>query len=110
MMNSGDLKHRIEWQAQTRTADNGGGFNVTWSAVCTTWASLWPLKAAEAVQGDRTVATATHRIRIRFRRPFKASWRGRDLFSGNYYNIVSAPLDLGDNHQFLELMVQEVTT
>jgi SPP1 family predicted phage head-tail adaptor len=106
---SGDLRHRIELQAQTRTPDGGGGFTTTWSTVATVYASIWPLKGEESMEGGRVTAAITHRVRIRFRRGVKASWRIRDLFSGKYFSIVTAPVDLGDNHQWIELMCKEAT-
>ncbi len=111
-MQSGDLSHRIELQAQTRTPDGGGGWIVVWTAVpgfTSLPCSKWPIKGEEQFEGGRTVSIASHRIRIRFRRGVKASWRVRDLFTGTYFSIVGAPIDLGDNHQFLEFMAKEVT-
>jgi len=112
VMRSGDLKHRFTWETQTRVADGGGSFTVTWTPVpgCTNLpASKWPLKSAESFEGGRTVAIADYRVRIRYRAPFKSSWRGHDLFTGGYVSIVSRPLDLDDKHQFLEFLVKEVS-
>lgn len=115
-MRSGDLRHRIEWQTQTRTPDGGGGFNNTWIAVPgfdTTIpnAAIWDISGAKQFEGGRTIAIATKRVRIRYRRGFSASWRGKDLchFFGKYLQIVMAPIDVGDKHQWLELMCKEVT-
>jgi head-tail adaptor len=111
-MQSGDLRHRFTWEAQTRTPDGGGGFVVTWIPVpgCTNLAaSKWPVRGNEAFEGGRTVAIADYRIRIRYRRVFKSSWRGHDLFTGAYVNIMTKPLDLNDDHQWLEFMVKEVS-
>jgi SPP1 family predicted phage head-tail adaptor len=108
-MQSGDLRHRIELQSQTRTPDGGGGFVVAWAVVHTVYASIWPLKGEESLEGGRTIAAVTHRVRIRFRRGVKASMRIRDLFSGKYFSIITAPIDLGDRHEYLEMMVKETT-
>lgn len=108
-MQSGDLKHRIELQLPTKVPDGLGGQTVTWSTVHTVYASIWPLKGTEALEGGRDVAVVTHRVRIRFRRGVKASMRIKDLFSGRYFSIVTAPIDLGDQHQWLEMMCKEAT-
>ncbi len=113
MMQSGDLSHRIELQAQTRVPDGGGGFVTTWVAIpgfTNLAASKWPISGKEQFEGGRTVAVASHRIRIRFRRDVKSSWRIKDLFTGKYFSIVTAPIDLGDQHQWIEFFVKEVTT
>jgi SPP1 family predicted phage head-tail adaptor len=107
-MNSGDLRHRIELQAVVKVADGMGGTTNSFLTVATVNASLWPISGTEQMEGGRLTAVITHRIRIRFRRGVKASWRVKDLFSGKYYSIVTAPIDLGDNHQFLEFMAKEV--
>jgi SPP1 family predicted phage head-tail adaptor len=111
-MQSGDLRHRITVEAQTRVSDGGGNFVQTWIAVpgCTNLAaSKWPVKGSEAFEGGRTVAIADYRLRIRYRVPFKASWRIHDLFTGKYMSIVSNPLDLNDDHRWLEFLCKEVT-
>ncbi len=112
-MQSGDLNHRITIEAQTRIPDGGGSFTIIWASVpgCTNIAaSKWPVKGSEAFEGGRTVAIADYRMRIRYRVPFKSSWRVKDLFTGKYMSIVSTPLDLNDDHRWLEFMVKEVTT
>ncbi len=110
-MQSGDIKHRIEIQAITRVSDGGGGFVNTWVAIPggTVYASIWPIKGEESLEGGRVTAAITHRVRIRFRRVFKSTWRIKDLFTGKYFSITTAPIDLGDNHQWLEFMAKETT-
>ena len=109
-MQSGDLRHRITVEAQTRIPDGGGSFTTLWTPVLTNIAaSKWPLRSEEQFSGGRTISIASHRIRIRFRRLFKSNWRIKDLLTGTYFSIVGAPVDLGDNHQFLEILCKEVT-
>jgi SPP1 family predicted phage head-tail adaptor len=112
-MQSGDLRHRITVEAQTKVSDGGGNPITTWIALpqlTNIAAAKWPLKSEEQFSGGRTVSIASYRIRIRYCRVFKSSWRIKDLFTGTYFSIVGAPVDLGDNHQFLELLCKEVTT
>ena len=113
-MQSGDLRHRIQWQAITRVSDGGGGFVNLYVAVpgfesCP--ASIWGIKGEEQFSGGRTVAIASKRVRIRFKRGFSSAWRGKDLchFSGKYLSVVSSPIDIGDEHKWIEVLVKEVT-
>jgi SPP1 family predicted phage head-tail adaptor len=111
-MQSGDLRHRITVEMQTRASDGGGSPVTSWVAVpgCTNLAaSKWPVKGAEAFEGGRTVAIADYRMRIRYRRLFKSSWRILDLFTKTYMSIVTKPIDLNDDHQWLEFYVKETT-
>lgn len=107
VMQSGDLKHRIQCEAQTRASNSMGGSTVTWTTIFTGHCALWPLKGMETFEGGRSVAVATHRLRIRYRKPFKATWRFKELFTDKYYSIVTEPIDMGDRHQWLEMMVKE---
>ena len=111
-MRGADLKHRITVEATTKVSDGGGGFVTTWIALpqlTNIAASKWPVKGSEAYEGGRTVAIADYRIRIRYRRIFKSTWRIKDLFTGAYMSIVSKPLDLNDDHQWLEFYTKEIT-
>jgi head-tail adaptor len=112
-MQSGDLRHRITVEAQTRVSDGGGSFTTVWTplpGLTNIAASKWPVKGLESVEGGRVVAVADYRMRIRYRRTFKAAWRIKDLFTGTYMSIVTKPVDLNDDHQWLEFYVKEATT
>lgn len=107
-MQSGELRHRIRFEAETRVDDDHGGFTRSWTTVVSaTFGALWPVKGQELMEGGRTVAVGTHRLRIRYRKPFSSQWRVRDLFNGSYWAIVSRPIDVGDKHVWLEMFVTE---
>jgi len=109
-MQSGDLRHRLRFQAETRADDGFGNSTASWTNVTPVlYGALWPLKGTELIEGGRTIAVATHRLRIRFRRPFSAQWRVRDLFKEVYFSIVTAPIDLYDKHTYLEMLVKETS-
>lgn len=112
-MQSGDLSHRITVEAQTKVSDGGGSFTTVWIALpqlTNIACAKWSLKSAEAYEGGRVIAVADYKIRIRYRRIFKAAWRIKDLFTGRYMSIVSTPIDVGNSHQYLEFLAKEVTT
>jgi head-tail adaptor len=111
-MQSGDLKSRITVEAQTKVSDGGGSFTTVWIALpqfTNIFSSKWGVKGSEAFEGGRTVAIADYRRRIHFRRIFKSTWRIHDLFTGAYESIVTKPIDLNDDHQWLEFYTKEVT-
>jgi SPP1 family predicted phage head-tail adaptor len=107
-MQSGTLRHRLQCEAITKVSDGLGGYVNSYSTVCTVYGSVWGVKGDVQLEGGRTTAAITHRIRIRYRRIFKTSWRIKDLFSGKYYAISTTPLDLGDEHKWLEFFVKEL--
>lgn len=114
-MQSGDLRHFVEWQVKTKVPDGGGGTVDTWIAVpglntSIRNAAIWDIKGAEQFEGGRTVAVATKRVRIRWRRVFSAAWRGKDLchFNGKYLSIVAGPIRVTDGDVWLELLCKEV--
>lgn len=107
-MQSGDLTHRFLFEVSVRVGNSMLGFTESWQTVIpVTYGALWPIKGTETLEGGRKTAIATHRLRIRFRKPFSAQWRVRDLFNGTYYSIVGAPIDVKDKHRYLEMMVKE---
>lgn len=109
-MQSGELRHRLRIEAETRVNDGLGNFVASWTTVVpVTYGALWPVKGTEVVEGGRTMGVATHKLRIRFRKPFSSQWRVRDLFGGTYYSIVGKPIDLYDKHVLLEMYVKETS-
>lgn len=108
-MQSGALSHRLQCEAITRVSDGLGGYTNSYSTVCTVWGSVWGIKGDTQLEGGRATAAITHRIRVRYRRIFKTTWRIKDLFSGKYFTIVTAPIDLGDEHKWLEFSAKEVS-
>jgi SPP1 family predicted phage head-tail adaptor len=107
-MQSGSLRHRLQCEAITKTFD-GVGYVNSYTIVCTVYGSVWGVKGETQLEGGRLTAAVTHKIRIRYRRIFKTSWRIKDLFSGKYYAIMTAPIDLGDEHKYYEFLVKELT-
>jgi SPP1 family predicted phage head-tail adaptor len=109
MMQSGALRHRLLIEAITKVPDGLGGFVNGYSTIATIYGSVWGIKGETQLEGGRPTAAVTHRIRIRFRRIFKTTWRIKDLFSGKYYSIITMPVDLADEHKWLEFSCKEVS-
>lgn len=104
-MRSGDLKNRVVLEAPTKVPDFRGGSTVTWTALDTVYAAIWPVKGDEAVSADKPAMTVTHRIRIRFRRKLRPEWRIRH--KDKYYSIVSI-VNPNMDYRMLDLMCREV--
>lgn len=107
MSSSGDLNKRVTIQYQTKTPDGMGGFTTTWTDHATIWAAIWPVSAREAIQANAATMVITHRIRVRYRSVFKASWRLK--YGDRYFAIVSI-IDPNMSHEWLDIMAKEATT
>lgn len=64
-----------------------GGTTITWNDGSTIFAAIWPVSANEATRSGQLSMDITHRIRVRYRRDIKGSWRLK--FGERYFNIVS---------------------
>ena len=104
-MRAGDLNKRVTIQVPTKAADGMGSFTITWSDLATVWAAIWPKGAKEVVQSMQTSMEVSHRIRVRFRRPFRPDWRLK--FGDRYFNIVSV-INPNERNEWLDLMCKEV--
>ncbi|GAG97006.1 unnamed protein product [marine sediment metagenome] len=102
----GDLKHRLEFQAPTKTSDGMGGFETAFKTMFTAWGSLWPLSGAEALAAMQMGGVMTGKVRIRYRSTvIRVSYR---IKHGNkYYNIAAPPINLGGNNEYLEMKIKE---
>ena len=103
-MKAGDLRHRITFQYQTKVSDGMGAWTTAWVDAATVWAAIWPVSANEQIQAQAPVMIVSHRIRIRFRRNIKASWRVR--FGLRYFNIISI-INPNEKSELLDLMCKE---
>jgi len=100
----GTLNKRIEIQAPTRTGDGMGGFNVIFNTIATVFCAIWPVSAKEITALNTTTLEVTHRIRIRYRSVFKASWRIK--FGNRYFAIVSV-LNPEEKNEWLDIMAKQ---
>jgi len=104
-MHIGDLKKIIVLQAPTKTPDGIGGFVIIWTDMATNiFAAIWPVSVKEQIQSEQLVMTATHRIRMRYRRVMKPDWRIK--YANRYFAIVSI-IDPNTEHKMLELLCKE---
>lgn len=103
-MEIGKLNKRITWQSPTNTSDGAGGFTVTWTDVCTTWGALWPTSASEQIKSEKPIMEISHRIRIRYRSGFQASYRAK--FGDRYFDIKSI-INVQEHGEWLDILCKE---
>lgn len=67
-MKSGMLKEPVAFQRLTRTSDGAGGFTEAWAAIAATptRAHVKAMSGGERFQSQRTEATSTHKIVVRY--------------------------------------------
>jgi len=103
-MEIGKLNKYITIQHPAKTSDGMGGFTETWTDAGNVFAAIWPTSAKEITALNSTTLEVSHRIRIRFRSAFKASWRIK--FGNRYFAIVSI-LNPEEKNEWLDLMCKE---
>jgi len=103
-MKIGDLNKRVTLQHKTRVADGMGGFSESYSDAATVFAAIRPTTAKELVQANSTAMVVSHRIRIRYRRDVKGSYRVK--FGNRYFAIVSI-INPEEKNEWLDLMCKE---
>lgn len=104
-MQVGALNKRVTIQYPTRTPDGMGGFSESWVDHATVWAAIWPTTATERLKADQVSGEITHRIRIRYRRGIRTSWRIK--FGSRYFNISGPPINPNEKNEYLDLMCKE---
>ncbi len=106
MLRSGELKQRIELQCPTKRPDGVGGFVTSYNTICVIWAAIWPLSAADVLEGMKLSAQITHRIRIRYRKNVISSMRVK--FENRYFSIMAPPINPNMKNEMLDLVCKEV--
>ena len=100
----GLLNKRITLQYQTKVSDSMGGWVLSWVDHATVWAAIWDATSHEINAAGQTSLVITHRIRIRYRSTFKASWRIK--FGTRYFAIVSI-LNPNEKCEWLDILCKE---
>lgn len=105
-MRAGRLRHRITIQEKT-SAQNTYGEHLTWTDVCTVWASIEPLYGQEFMTADREGASVTTRIVMRYRSGIAPSMR---VTEGSHTWDIQSIINLREIDHELHLMCREVVT
>lgn len=100
----GALRHRLTIQAESPTADAGGGHGLAWSNVATVWGRVEPLSGGERLRAMQIESRVTHRITIRYRAGVTAA--NRIAFANRIFNI-RAVVNVEERNRILELLCEE---
>lgn len=104
----GELDKRIRIYRRVKTADGGGGFDISWQSLTNDiWAKVRPLSGKEVEQYSKLNATALYMFVIRFREgveeDYKIVWNSKD------YNIRFIK-DRGPRALYLEIFAERGVT
>lgn len=105
MLNAGSLNKRIEIQSKTSTADGLGGYSDVWATTKYAWAAIWPLSASDVIEGMKTSAQVTHRVRIRYQSGITSAMRIK--FGTLYYSIIAPPINPNMSNEYLDILCKE---
>ena len=100
----GALRRRVTLEAETRTADGGGGSVLGWVGVTDLWAELRGLSGSETLAAEDLQAKVTHMVTIRRRMDVRPDMRIR--FGQRLFHIV-AVLDRDGPEPFLRILAEE---
>jgi SPP1 family predicted phage head-tail adaptor len=106
-MTIGQLRHRVQLQAEVLTPDGYGGAAKTWDTVDTVAASVEPLSGREFFQAQQTQSSVSHKITIRHRADTTSSLR--ILFGTRVFDI-SSVLNPDERNRWMVLMATERRT
>lgn len=111
-MSVGAMRHKITLQQQTRVADGGGGFEVTWTDVDTVYAAIKPTNGRERFFGDKIEQNISHEVTIRFRNDISHKYRikyarTRDTVTTTTYLNINAIINEGMRERYLRLLCTE---
>jgi len=101
----GRMNKRITLQYKTLVSDGMGSFTASWVDIATVWAAIIPVSTKERMMADQVSGEITHRIRTRYRRNIRASWRIK--FGNRYFNINGPPINPNERNQWLDILVKE---
>lgn len=111
-MGIGAMRHKITLQRQSRVADGGGGFAVSWVDVDDTMASITAPSGRERFFADKIEQNISHVVTIRFRNDISQKYRikyarTRDNQTTTTYLAINAILNRDYRERFLELLCTE---
>ena len=106
MRPAGKLRHRLTVQAPSTSRDSRGRRGDTWTDVATAGAEIVALSGGEGETSRQLLATATHRVTMRYPRAYELTTKHRLKFGSRYFNI-GLIQNLGELNRMVELLCSE---
>jgi len=103
-MKIGDMRHRITFQQEVKTADGHKGFTVAWQDVVIVWASVEPLSGREYFYSHQIKAEVTHRVKTRYRTGITVKMR---IKHRDRVLTIESILDKRERREELEILCRE---
>ena len=104
IMNIGKLRHQIELQSYTTTADDVGHPVKTWSTYTTIWAWVRPMSGREQLNAEQVTGEITHKVTIRYHSTIAVT--NRIKFGSRYFDINFIG-NYDERNVFMEIMCKE---
>lgn len=103
-MRAGELRHPLTLQQATDVQNTRGEAIPTWSDVADVWGAIEPLSGREGFAANQMYASATHRIRIRYRSGVVPKMR---FTKGSRVFEIDAVLNVDERNRELACLVTE---
>lgn len=103
-MQAGKLRHLLILQQSTDVTNSRGEAIPTWSDVASVWGEVTPLSGREGLAAQQVYATASHRVRIRYRPGVVPKMR---FLKGSREFDIDAVLNVDERNRELTCLVTE---
>jgi SPP1 family predicted phage head-tail adaptor len=104
MSNSGTLRKRVTFQAETPATDSAGGYALAWADVLTAWAEIVPGSGQKYFVDGHLEGHVTHHVTLRYQPGVTTDLRM--IYNGRQFNI-RAVLNADESNRWLVLLVEE---
>lgn len=104
-MEGGKLRHLIQLQTVTQTADATGQRIETWVNGPTVWASIEPASSREQFINAQMKIYVTHKITMRYISGVDGTMRA--TYNGRVFNFQGNPLNFEERNIYLVIMAVE---
>lgn len=105
-MNIASMRHQINLQSQTKTADDYGGFTAVWTTQNSNiWAEITQPSGSDVYLYGRMIEKLTTKIVIRYNSSVRMGWQA--VFGSRTFNIRYA-VDTDGRRKFTTLFCDEL--
>lgn len=108
MMKSGTLRHTVIIQSPAGASNTAGQRVTEWTDVLCTKAAIDPLSVREQFMAAQEHASATHRLRVHYRRSISAmdgSWRVKQ--GDRIFVLIGLPINVDEHNREIDILCVE---